>query len=304
MLFFAFNILVVMLCIADFCIMQRTHLSSAASCVLSIFWVLFGLSFSLVIYWIFGIEKTYEYLSAYFIEKTLSLDNLFVFYYIFSFFNVSLNSQPKLLFIGIFSAIFFRLIMIYATFAIISKFSWVIYPLGLFLIYCGLTTFLDKDRKNYHINEWIDKIKNVFKNISIAHPHSNLEFFCINKKDGKYTITITTYVLAIFAIEISDILFAVDSIPAVFSVTNNEIIAYTSNILAILGLRSLYHFFAITVDRLYYFKHAVSLVMVIVGGKMLLSHFINIQPLHSLCLFSIIFFAAFLMSSFYKRDVQ
>lgn len=304
MLFFAFNIAVVVLCIADFCVMQRTNLSSATYCLLAVFWLLCGLFFSFVVYSIFGIEKTYEYLSAYFIEKTLSLDNLFVFYYIFSFFNISLEAQPKLLFVGIFSAIFLRLIMIYSTFSIISKFSWAMYPLGIFLIYCGIATFHSRREKKDHIAAWLRKAKNVFKNVSIVQPQSNLEFLSIGKCNGKYIITITTYVIAIFAIELSDILFAVDSIPAVFAATTDEVIAYTSNVLAIIGLRSLYHVFAIAVDRLYYLKHAVSLVMVIVGCKILLSNFIHITPLYSLTLFFIIFLGTFLTSRFCIRNAQ
>ena len=271
------------------------------SVCLSCFWIFCGISFSAIVYALYGDVKCYEYLSGYFIEKTLSVDNLFVFYYIFSSLGIKTQEQSRLLFIGIFSAIIFRIIMIYITFTILDTIAWLIYPLGAFLMYCGIHAFSDKSEKSDdEIIRSVNKMLSKFKCIKFAKAGNEFSFF----KYESGTLFITTGVLAILAIEFSDILFAVDSIPAVFAVTKDKSIAYMSNILAILGLRSLYHVFAITIDRFYYFKHAISLIMIIVGIKMMISNFVHIDPIHSLMLLLFIFIIAFIASNIRARRLK
>lgn len=271
------------------------------SVYLSCFWIFCGISFSAIVYALYGDIKCYEYLSGYFIEKTLSVDNLFVFYYIFSSLGIKTQEQSRLLFIGIFSAIIFRIIMIYITFTILDIIAWLIYPLGAFLMYCGIHAFFDKSEKSDdEIIRSVNKLLSKFKCIKFAKVGNEFSFF----KYENGTLFITTGVLAILAIEFSDILFAVDSIPAVFAVTKDKSIAYMSNILAILGLRSLYHVFAITIDRFYYFKHAISLIMIIVGIKMMISNFVHIDPIHSLMLLLFIFIIAFIASNIRARRLK
>ena len=271
------------------------------SVYLSCFWIFCGISFSGIVYASYGDVKCYQYLSGYFIEKTLSVDNLFVFYYIFSSLGIKTSEQSRLLFIGIFSAIIFRIIMIYITFTILDQLAWLIYPLGAFLMYCGIHAFFDKSEKSDdEIVHSVNKMLSKFNCIKFAKGGNEFAFF----KYENGTLFITTGVLAILAIEFSDILFAVDSIPAVFAVTKDKSIAYMSNILAILGLRSLYHVFAITIDRFYYFKHAISIIMVIVGIKMMISNFVHIDPIHSLIMLLFIFIVAFIASNIRAKRLK
>lgn len=301
MLLLWFNIIIVALCVLDFWIISRSKESVRTSIYLSCFWIFCGITFSGVVYATYGSIKCYEYLSGYFIEKTLSVDNLFVFYYIFSSLGIKTSEQSRLLFIGIFSAIIFRIIMIYITFTILDTIAWLIYPLGAFLMYCGIHAFFDNgDKSDDKIVESVNKMLAKFKCIKFAKPGDGFSFF----KYDNGTLFITTGVLAILAIEFSDILFAVDSIPAVFAVTKDKSIAYMSNILAILGLRSLYHVFAITIDRFYYFKHAISLIMIIVGIKMMVSNFIHVDPVHSLILLLFIFIVAFIASNIRAKRLK
>lgn len=302
--FLLFNLFIVLLCLIDFYFIKVSKKQFKTSVLLSSFWVLCGLSFSLFVF--YGFEhssyelaklKTYEYLSAYFIEKTLSVDNLFVFFYIFSFLKIRLSQQPKLLFIGVFSALVFRFVTIYITFSVMNAFSVLIIPLGAILIAIGVKPLLfrNSDAKNPDI---LDRFKTFISNskrIKIVYQSRNYAFIKIKNKE----LHITSAMIAIIMIEIADILFACDSIPAIFAVTNDQMIAYTSNVFAILGLRSLYHLFAITATKLYYFKFAISITMILVGIKMVLSNVLTINPLYSFVTL-IIIFAVALAASFYR----
>lgn len=291
--FILFNILIFIGCILDFFILNKSKNFLKVSVILTLFWILFGIGFSLVIYHLYGLNKTFEYLSAYFIEKTLSIDNLFVFFYIFLYFKIPLSYQTKILFIGIFSAILFRFFAIYVTFELINKFSCVITILGLFLLYCGVRPLFFP--KQFSINE-TDDIKKVLEKIPFIN--SNIKIKNTNNFNNK-RINLSHYFISLIVIEIADILFACDSIPAIFSVTNDKMIAYTANIFAILGLRSLYHVFAIGMAKIYYLKIAVSIILIMVGSKMIFSEYIQIKPLYYFFTLLIIVAVTF-VASFYK----
>lgn len=298
-----FNLFIVLLCFADFHFIKVSKKPFKTSLFLSVFWVLCGLSFSIFIF--YGVEysshelaklKTYEYLSAYFIEKTLSMDNLFVFFYIFSFLKIPLSQQSKLLFIGVFSALIFRFVTIYITFSVMNAFSILIIPLGIILIAIGIKPLLFRN-SDTRKSDILDKFKSFISNskrVKIVYQSKNYAFFKIKNN----ALHITSAMIAIVIIEVADILFAADSIPAIFAVTNDPMIAYTSNVFAILGLRSIYHLFAITATKLYYFEFAISITMILVGIKMIFSTVLTINPLYSLMTLLIIF-AVSIAASFY-----
>ena len=280
-----FNLAILLFIIADFVILS---LNSSVRCavVLTIAWIIAGLGFSAVIYGMFGINSAYDYLTAYFVEKSLSIDNIFIFFLIFSQFGVERKYQHKLLFIGIWSALILRAIMIFAVGKLLSVFSWMIYVFGGLILYAGLQSFREKKKD---INSQVQFIKKYIHVYDGEH-RGNLFIY----ENGKLHATILLVI--VFFIEFCDIVFAFDSIPALFSVTSDKLIIYTSNALAIIGLRSLYMSFAAAVDRFRYLKYGVGVILCLVGLKMLFADFIHISSGMYLLLISLILTVAFIAS--------
>lgn len=283
--FTVFNLAILLFIIADFVILS---LNSSARCaiILTISWIIAGLGFSAVIYGMFGIDSAYDYLTSYFVEKSLSIDNIFVFFMIFSQFGIERKYQHKLLFIGIWSALILRAIMIFAVGKLLAVFSWTIYIFGGLILYAGIQSFREKKKD---INSQIQFIK---KYIHVYDGKHNGNLFVY--ENGKLHATILFVI--VFFIEICDIVFAFDSIPALFSVTSDKLIIYTSNALAIIGLRSLYMSFAIAIDKFRYLKYGVGVILCIVGLKMLFADFIHITSGAYLLLISFILIVAFIAS--------
>lgn len=283
--FTIFNIAVLLFVIADFAILS---LNSSVKCavLLTAFWIIAGLAFSGIIFYMFGTNYAYDYLTAYFVEKSLSVDNIFVFFIIFSQFGVARKYQHRLLFIGIWSALILRAIMIFAVGKLLSMFNFAIYIFGLLILYAGIQSFKEK---NKNINPQLDIIK---KYIHVYDGEHNGNLFIYN--NGKLHATILLVV--VFCIEACDIVFAFDSIPALFSITSDKLIIYTSNALAIIGLRSLYISFATAVDKFRYLKYGVGVILCIVGLKMIFADFIHISSGMYLLLISSILIVAFIAS--------
>lgn len=243
---------------------------------LSLFWISLALLFNAGIYFIFGKEPAIEFFTAYVIEKSLSVDNLFVFILIFSSFKISPKYQHDVLFWGILGALIFRAIFIFAGIALIEKFAWIMYAFGGFLLFTGLKMIFDfiKERNGTSTeaekdlsNSWYVNLTR--KIIPVTNDMSEPKFF--RRIDNK--LMATPFFLALVVIEMTDLVFAVDSIPAVLAVSTDMFIVYTSNIFAILGLRSLYFALRGVMDYFFYLKYALSAILLFIGGKMMINHY-------------------------------
>ena len=212
-----------------------------------------------------------EFLTGYLIEETLSVDNIFVIILIFAAFGVEKRLYHKVLFWGILGAIVFRCAFIFAGAILVTKFEWIIYIFALFLIYTGVKMFLTRNKKDEIDAEKHPVVKFASKYFSV-HPkfEGNKFFVKINHKN-----LITPLFLVLLIIEFSDILFAVDSIPAIFAVTKDPYIIFFSNIFAILGLRSMFFLLINVLDKFRYFKHGLSVLLSFIGVKMLLNDWLK-----------------------------
>lgn len=285
--FLSFNCFILFFVILDFWIVSKNQ-SAKTYTILTMFWIIVGLLFSAYIYYFSrSLELFYEYLSAYFIEKSLSLDNIFVFLLIFSKFNVDFKYQHKVLFLGIWGALFFRYIMIFVLGELIDKFHFLIPLFGFFLLYTGITALKKKDNSAVNVEKFFKKFS---KHVELNHKGH----FFVKNHDGTWKMTLL--ILVLILVETSDIVFAFDSIPAIFSVTSNKDVIYTSNAFAIIGLRSLYGVFSEIINRLYYLKHAVSIILCAIGIKMILADVIHIGSLESLSFIILVLVCSYLAS--------
>jgi len=256
-------------------------------------WISLALLFNYGILFFMGKEKAIEFLTGYVIEKSLSIDNLFVFIMVFTYFNVDTKYQHKVLFWGILGALIMRAIFIFAGVALISMFHWIIYVFGGFLVFTGIKML-------FHKNEKLDPNQNplvrLFKKFYPVTEtmHGSKFFVKINAK-----IFATPLFIVLLIIEFTDLIFAVDSIPAILAISDDTFIIFTSNVFAILGLRALYFALAGITKYFYYLKYGLSAILVFVGIKMILAEFYKIPIVYSLLsilgilvisiLFSIIF---------------
>lgn len=233
--------------------------------VWSAVWVTLALLFNLGIYFWRGPETALEFLTGYLIEKSLSVDNIFVFLLIFSYFGVPSLHQHKVLFWGILGALIMRAAFIATGVTLIEKFHWIIYVFGAFLILTGIRMALQKDRK---INPERNPILRLFRRwVPVTEDYVEDRFFA--KRAKRYLATPLFIVLLV--IETTDVIFAVDSIPAILAITLDPFIVYTSNVFAILGLRALYFAVAGIMGFFHHLHYGLSAVLVFVGIKMLLA---------------------------------
>ena len=239
-------------------------------------WISLALIFNFLIYLYLGKIKALEFLTGYLIEKSLSVDNLFVFIMVFSFFNIESKYQHKILFWGILGALILRAIFIFAGVALINNFHWIIYLFGAFLIYTGFKMLKQKEEK-------FDPSKNIlvriFKFFMPVTPQikGNKFFVRINNK-----LYATPLFLVLLIIEFTDLIFAVDSIPAILAISNDPFIIFTSNVFAILGLRALYFALAGITKYFRFLKYGLSAILIFVGIKMCISGFFKFPVLISL----------------------
>ncbi len=228
-------------------------------------WITLALFFNLGIYFWRGSETALEFLTGYLIEKALSVDNIFVFLLIFSYFDVPLLYQHKVLFWGILGALIMRAIFIVMGITLIQKVHWVIYIFGGFLILTGIKIALQKDKE---IRPERNPVLRIFRRfMPVSDRYENGKFFI--RKEGRYFATPLFIVLLV--VETTDIVFAVDSIPAILAITLDPFIVYTSNVFAILGLRALYFALAGMMQLFQYLHYGLSAILIFVGVKMLLA---------------------------------
>lgn len=233
----------------------------------SVFWIGFAFAFNFVIYLTLGAEPALEFLSGFLVEKSLSVDNLFVFLLIFRYFHVPERFQHKVLFWGIFGAVIMRGLLIYAGLHLIERFDWLTYVLGAFLIYTGYkTAFSGYDSEPDLSKNRLLRLLRRFLPISTDYPGPN---FIIRR--GKRWF-MSPLVVVLVMIETTDVLFALDSVPAILGITNDPFVLYTSNLFAILGLRALYFVLAGLFGLFHHLKYGVSAILVFVGVRMLIEH--------------------------------
>lgn len=258
-------------------------------------WISLAMIFNYGLYIFMGEQKALEFLTGYVIEKSLSVDNLFVFIMIFSYFNVPAKYQHRVLFWGILGALIMRAIFIFAGVALINKFHWIIYIFGAFLIFTGIKMLFHKDEK-------IDPEKNplvrLFKKFMPVTATSHGEKFFV-KLDGKMFATPLFVVLLL--VEFTDLIFAVDSIPAILAITNDTFIIFTSNVFAILGLRALYFALAGITKYFYYIKYGLSAVLVFVGVKMTIVDIYKVPIAYSLLIIMSILLLSIVVSLIFPK---
>jgi len=244
----------------------------------SLFWIGLAMVFNIGVYFVvgnmssieLGRQKALEFLTGYLIEESLSVDNLFVFIMIFGFFKIAPKFQHKILFWGIIGAIIMRAVFIFAGVALIQRFVWVMYIFGAFLIYTGIKMLFEKEDAEFDPNQ--NLVIRVFKKIMPVTEDISVSRFFIKKNKIIYA---TPFFVVLLFIEVSDLIFAVDSIPAVLSVSKDPFIVYTSNIFAILGLRSLYFALHGIMAYFHYLKYALSGILTFIGIKMCLNELAN-----------------------------
>lgn len=256
-----------------------------------IFWASLALIVNISIYFIFGVEYGLEFLGGYIIELSLSVDNLFLFLIIFTSFNIPISYQKRVLNYGIIGAVILRLLFIFLGVVIITKFHWLLYIFGFFLFFSGLNILLNTDEKVDFSNS---KILNLMKHVIPITNELHAEKFFLRKNGILYA---TPLFLILVLIESSDIIFALDSIPAIFSITTNPYIVYSSNIFAILGLRSLYFLLAKLNSMFSYIKYGVAFILMFTGIKLFIAFYaINISTIVSLLVITIILLSSILFS--------
>ncbi|MGI8849555.1 MAG: TerC family protein [Pyrinomonadaceae bacterium] len=240
--------------------------------VWSAVWISLALAFNGFIYWVVssnygsdaGITKATEFFTGYLVELSLSVDNLFVFLLIFNFFKVPKKFQHRVLFWGIFMALVLRMVMIFAGTELVDRFHWLIYIFGAFLVYTGIKMFSD-DEEGFNPEE-SPIVRFTTRFIRISKHYDGEKFFVV--KDGKRTGTLLLLVLIV--INIVDLVFAVDSIPAILGITTDRFIVYTSNIFAILGLRTFFFLLVDMAEKFHFLKYGLAFVLTFIGVKMLL----------------------------------
>lgn len=244
--------------------------------ILCCFWVLIASLFGLLTGYMLGTEKMIEFFTAYVIEYSLSMDNMFVFLIIFSYFRIPPQFQPKILTWGILGAVFMRLILIFTGVELINAFHWLIYLFGGVLIFTSIKMIRQKDGEMDPGSNPVLRFMSRF--IPFDQSVESPNFF-IKKKDVWYA---TPLLATLIVVETSDLIFAVDSIPAVIGISREKFIIYTSNVFAVVGLRSLYFLLASIIRYFRFLKPGISIILFYVGVKMLISGWIKIPALLSL----------------------
>lgn len=281
-------------------------ISSKEALAWTIVWIAVSCAFAGWLYWeiahnqAYGHElaktKVMEYFTGYVLEKSLAVDNLFVFLMIFGYFKVPPQYQHRVLLYGVFGAIVLRALMIFVGAVLISRFEWILYFFGAFLLYTGIKMIKqgDDDAEDLSQNKILQWLQ---KHIRVSQTLDGEKFF--TRENGRRMAT--PLLLVLVMVELSDVVFAVDSIPAVFAVTTDPFIVLTSNIFAILGLRAMYFLLADMADRFVFLNYGLAFVLSFIGIKMLIMHWIHIPVGISLAVVFGAIGASILISLAYDR---
>lgn len=256
---------------------KSTEISIRQSILLSAGYIAVGLAFGGFVAWQVGAEAGLSYLTGFVVEKTLALDNIFVIALIFSFFAVPREYQHRALFWGILGVIVLRGIMIGAGATLVAEFEWLLYVFAAFLILTGIKMLVTEDKEpDLAKNPLVRFLK---RRLNVTEGHRGDRFFVREPLSGtgRIALHVTPLFLALVLIEVADIIFAVDSVPAIFAITTDPYVIYTSNIFAILGLRALYFALAAMIHRFHYLKPALALVLVFIGSKVFVAEMLGLE---------------------------
>lgn len=261
-----FGIIIVLALIFDLGLLSKksTTVSIKKALLQTCFWVGLSLAFFGFVWYENGHETAISYLSAYLMEWSLSIDNIFVFILIFGFFKIKESSYARVLLIGILMAIVLRAVFITIGAALIARFTWILYVFGAFLVYTGIKMFVVDQNEEFKPEENIAyRFMSKYMRITHEDPHGR---FTVKKNNKVY---FTTLSIVVVMLAVTDVLFALDSIPAVFAISQVPLVVYTSNIFAVLGLRSLFFLLRGAVDQFDYLQQGIAIVLVFIGLKML-----------------------------------
>ncbi len=301
LLWVGFNLFVVAMLALDLGVFhRRAHaVTLREAAAWSIVWVALALAFNGLIYWMWGYERALEFLTGYLIEKSLSVDNLFVFLMIFSYFAVPNIYQHRVLYWGILGALIMRGVFIATGVALLNRFHWMIYVFGGFLVITGIRLLFSTEKEVEPEKNPILRV--VRRIVPVTSQYHGQSFFV--RSEGR--LWATPLLLVLVVVETTDLVFALDSIPAIFAVTRDPFIVYTSNVFAILGLRALYFLLAGVMDMFRFLQVGLAIVLAFVGCKMLVSEFYKIPIGVSLGVVGAILATAVLASlAFPKREAE
>jgi len=271
-LWIGFNLFVLLMLVLDLGVFHRKskEIKVKEALIWTGVWVTMAFLFNVFVYYNFGEQKAFEFFTGYLIEKSLSVDNIFVMILIFSYFNVPNAYQHKVLFWGILGALVMRVCFILAGVELIQKFHWLIYIFGGFLIYTGIRILTQGDLKlDPEKNPVVKFVRKIFR---VTPDFEGDKFFI--KRDN--LLWATPLFVVVVMIEVTDLIFAVDSIPAILAISEDSFIVYTSNVFAILGLRSLYFALAGIEKYFVYLKYGLSAILIFVGTKMCIADFYKV----------------------------
>jgi TerC family integral membrane protein len=264
-------------------------------------WVGLGLALGLAVFVVQGASAAAEYYAAYFVEESLSVDNIFVFVIIFSEFHIQADYQRRMLRFGIAGALFLRAMMILGGIAIVERLSWSTYPFAALILFAAWRLAFGAERERAVVKEacnvcetWIAHVVRVSP---VIHGH---DFW--RRESGR--LVATPLLVALVVIETTDIVFALDSVPAVLAITRNPFIVYTSNVMAMLGLRSLYFVLADALPRLRYLRPGLALVLVFTGTKMLVSPWVQITAATSVMVIAVVLLLTIIASAVFPKPVR
>jgi tellurite resistance protein TerC len=270
----------------------KTHSTAVAATIL---WIAAALAFAIFVFHAQGSQSTTQYLAGYAIEESLSIDNLFVFLILFRVFNIEPSRQPKVLFWGVAGAIVMRGAFIAAGLGLLARFEWISYLFAAILLIAAIRLVLPSAQTVETTPGWI-------KWLARVHPVSLRQDKFFVREDGRRLITVLF--LALLAIELTDVVFALDSIPAVLSITRNPFLAYTSNIMAVMGLRSLFFLLAHLLTKLRFLHYGLASVLAFAALKMLSAHWLDVGPLTSLATVVVILGITIVLSLIYSRKTK
>lgn len=265
----AFLVTVLVLLVFDLGVLNRKEkeISVKQSLRLSLFYVSMGLLYGVFVWYELGVKPAQDYYTGFIIEKTLSLDNIFVISLIFSYFSIPRRNQYRVLFWGVLGVILLRALLIGVGAELVHQFSWVLYVFAAFLIFTGVKMLLSHDEEPAIADNPV--LKFVKKNLRVTNELHGSRFFVrkLHEGKGKVVLYATPLFLSLIVVEFVDLIFALDSVPAIFAVTTDEYIVYTSNVFAILGLRALYFALSAMLHRFAYLNYSLSAVLIFIGGK-------------------------------------
>jgi tellurite resistance protein TerC len=284
--------LILAMLLVDLLVVHREahEISTKEAAIESTVWISIGVAFTGVIWWWFGAQASGEYISGYLIEKSLSIDNVFVWALIMSYFLVPLKYQHRVLFWGIFGALVLRAIFIFAGVALIERFDWILYLFGAFLLYTAAKLLFGNDEAMDPGESKFLKLVN--RVVPSTSDYDGQKLF--TKRTGKRLATPLFAVLVL--VEATDVIFAVDSVPAVLAVSHEQFIVFASNAFAILGLRALYFLLADMHSRFTYLQQGLAIILAFVGVKMIIAEWYHIPTWASLTVIAVVLAASILIS--------